>query len=154
MFADDAEVVFGDRVFRNRDQELDRLYLEVFASGRIGKRMEPAPGFEVDTDRQADSVEVAADRLTASAVFPYSIQVGMPLAAESSLVAMARLHGEGVQTWWEGGAYHVTYGRAGVDTAWKIRKLAYRTLSRADYRAGRSDAKPLAVSPLSASWRK
>jgi hypothetical protein len=69
--------------------------------------MEPAPGFELAADQQRDSVEVSADLQSAMAAFTYSIKVGMPFETESSLAAMARLHGEGVQTWWEGGVYLV-----------------------------------------------
>jgi len=145
MFADDAEVLFDGGVFASRTDGVNRLYRDRFRAGKSGKRMEPAPGFEVAADQQQDRVEVSADRLSATAVFPYSIQVGMPIESESSLVSMARLHGEGVRTWWEGGVYNVTYGRDAVDGRWKIRRLEYETLSRADYRPGRSYARPLSA---------
>ena len=146
MFADDAEVVFNGNAFRNRSEGVSRLYRDLFRSGKTGKSMEPAPGFEVDAAQQQDRVEVSADRLTAKAMFPYSIQVGMPIESETSLASMARLHGEGVRTWWEGGVYDVTYGKD-ADHRWKITRLEYKTLSRADYRAGRSHARPMSVSP-------
>ena len=92
--------------------------------------------------QQQERVEVAPDRLSARAVFPFSIQVGKPIETETSLASMARLHGEGVRTWWEGGVYAVDYVK-GTDGRWKLSRLEYRTLSRADYRAGRSYAKPL-----------
>jgi hypothetical protein len=142
LFADDAEVVFNGASYRHRSQDLSRLYLEQFRAGKTGKRMEPAPGFEVAADHRRESMEVSADRLTASAVFPYSIQVGEPVETETSLAAMARLHGEGVRTWWEGGTYDVSYART-ADGSWRIRRLEYRTLSRADYRAGRSHARAM-----------
>ncbi|MEJ0005866.1 MAG: hypothetical protein WDM77_05625 [Steroidobacteraceae bacterium] len=72
---------------------------------------------------QQGSLEVSADRRAAQGVFPYSIQVGMPLETESSLGAMARLHGEGVWTWWEGGVYRVDYRRSAGDGRWQIRRL-------------------------------
>lgn len=142
LFADNAEVVFDGETFRQRSTGVSRLYLERFRAGKIGKRMEPAPGFEVAAEQQQESVDVSADRLTARAVFPYSIQVGAPVETESSLASMARLHGEGVRTWWEGGVYDVTYLKA-ADGGWRIRRLEYRRLSRADYRVGRSYATPI-----------
>ena len=45
---------------------------------------------------------------------------------------MARLHGEGVRTW-EGGVYRIKY-RKDAAGHWKIRRMEYDTLSRADYR--------------------
>lgn len=152
MFADDAEVLFNGGVFAGRSRGVSRLYRARFRAGKTGKRMEPAPGFELTGDRQQDSVEVSADRLSARAVFPYSIQVGTPIESDSSLAGMARLQGEGVKTWWEGGIYDVTYTRDPADGRWRIRKLEYTTLSRADYRSGRSYARPIAVAPFSTRY--
>jgi hypothetical protein len=143
MFTDGAEVVFNGEVFSNRSQGLSRLYRERFASGKTGKRMEPAPGFELDAEQQQERMEVSSDRLSAQAVFPYSIQVGVPIESETSLASMARLHGEGVRTWWEGGVYAVSYVKDLAEDRWKLERLEYRTLSRADYRAGRSYARPM-----------
>jgi hypothetical protein len=145
MFGDDAEVVFNGGVFKGR-QGVRRLYGDHFRSGKSGRRMEPAPGFEL-ADQQRDCVEVSADRLSAKALYPYSIQVGMPLESETSLAAMARLHGEGVRTWWEGGVYRISYRKDVAQGRWKISRLEYDTLSRADYRAGRSYARPICVAP-------
>ena len=147
MFAEDAEVLFNGGLFRARDEGLSRLYRERFPAGKSGRRMEPAPGFELAADQQQEHVQVAPDRLTATAVFPYSIQVGTPIESESSLASMARLHGEGVRTWWEGGAYHVTWRKDAADGRWTISRLEYRTLARADYRPGRTYATPLPVTP-------
>jgi hypothetical protein len=144
MFAGDAEVVFNGGVFRQRTQGVSRLYREHFQSGKTGKRMEPAPGFELAADQHRDSVDVSADCLSAKATFPYSIQVGMPFETETSLAAMARLHGEGVRTWWEGGVYRVNY-RKDVAGRWRIGRLEYDTLSRADYRPGKRYAQPISV---------
>jgi len=143
MFADDAEVLFNGEVFSRRSEGVTRLYRERFREGKIGKRMESAPGFEVDAALQQEKVEVSPDRLSAKGVFPYSIQVGTPIASETSLASMARLHGEGVQTWWEGGVYAVSYVKDAADGHWRIARLEHRTLSRADYRAGRSYARPI-----------
>jgi hypothetical protein len=143
MFADDAQVLFNGGLFSQR-RGVSRLFREHFPSGKTGRSMEPAPGFELTAEQQRDSVAVAADRRSAQAAFPYSIQVGAPLESENSLAAMARLHGEGVRTWWEGGVYRVNY-RKDSGGRWLISRLEYDTLSRADYRAGRSYARPIAV---------
>ena len=148
MFAEDAEVHFNGGLFRAQDEGMSRLYRERFPAGKSGRRMEPAPGFELAADQQQEHVQVAQDRLTATAVFPYSIQVGTPIESESSLASMARLHGEGVRTWWEGGAYHVTWRWDAADGRWTISRLEYRTLARADYRPGRTYAAPLSVAPV------
>jgi hypothetical protein len=151
MFSDDAEVVFNGGVFKSRSHGVSRLYRDRFPAGKTGRRMEPAPGFELTADQQrdsvADNVKVSPDLRSAVAVFPYSIQVGMPFETETSLAAMARLHGEGVRTWWEGGVYRVHY-RKDVAGDWKISRLEYDTLSRADYRSGKSYAQPISVSRL------
>ena len=151
MFADDgdvseiAEVIFNGGAFRGRNHGVSRLYRDRFPAGKTGRRMEPAPGFELTADQQRDSVEVSADLRSAKAVFPYSIQVGIPFETETSLAAMARLHGEGVRTWWEGGVYRINY-RKDAAGHWKISRLDYNTLSRADYRSGKSYAQPISVS--------
>jgi len=145
MFADDSEVVFNGGVFKGRSHGVTRLYRDRFPAGKTGRRMEPAPGFELTADQQHESVEISPDLRSAVAVFPYSIQVGIPFDTETSLAAMARLHGEGVRTWWEGGVYRVNY-RKDVAGHWKISRLEYDTLSRADYRSGKSYAQPILVS--------
>ncbi|MFS8606754.1 MAG: nuclear transport factor 2 family protein [Gammaproteobacteria bacterium] len=151
LFADDAQVVFNGGVFDNRRQGIGRLYRELFREGQTGRRMPQAPGFEIDPERQQESVEISRDRLSARAVFPYSIRVGRPIESDSSLAAMARLHGEGVQTWWEGGVYEVRY-RKDADGRWKISRLEYRTLARADWRPGRTCAMPMTVAPLATCY--
>ena len=151
MFADDAEVVFNGGVFKGRSHGVSRLYRDRFPAGKTGRRMEPAPGFELSADQQRDSVEVSPELRSAVAVFPYSIQVGMPFETETSLAAMARLHGEGVRTWWEGGVYRVNY-RKDAAGQWKIRRLEYDTLSRADYRPGKRYAQAISVSRFAARF--
>jgi len=145
MFAGDGEVVFNGGVFKSRSHGVSRLYRDRFPAGKTGRRMAPAPGYELTADQQRGSVEVTPDLQSAKAVFPYSIQVGMPFETETSLAAMARLHGEGVRTWWEGGVYRVDY-RKDVAGHWQIGRLEYATLSRADYRPGKSYAQPISVS--------
>lgn len=150
MFTAGAEVIFNGSTFSQRNKGVSRLFRELFQPAGTGRGMEQAPGFELDAAQLADSVDVAANRLSATAAFPYSIQVGMPVETPTSLAAMARLHGGGVQTWWEGGAYHARYARDTVDDRWMISRLEYRTLSRADYRPGRTWATAMPVSPIPA----
>jgi hypothetical protein len=149
LFAADAVVVFNGGIFNQRSQGVSRLYREHFRSGRTGGSMEPAPGFELTPDQRRDSVEVAPDLQSAQALFTYSIKVGMPFETDSSLASMARLQGEGVRTWWEGGLYRGTYRKEAADGNWKISRLEYDTLSRADWRSGRSYARPIAASCFS-----
>ncbi|HEX6993103.1 MAG TPA: nuclear transport factor 2 family protein [Gammaproteobacteria bacterium] len=152
MFAEDAEVVFNNGVFAHRSRGISRLYRERFRAGKTGRRIEPAPGFELDAERRQDRVVVSADRQSAEAVFPYSIQVGTPIETETSLADMARLHGDGVRTWWEGGVYRVSYRKDAVDGRWRIARLEYDTLARADYRPGRTYALPITVAPISTTY--
>src|SRR5436190_21208288 len=70
MFAADsevAEVIFNGGVFRGRSQGVSRLYRDRFPAGKTGRRMEPAPGFELTADQQRDSVEVSPDLRSAKA---------------------------------------------------------------------------------------
>lgn len=143
LFADNGEVVFGNDIYAGRRDGVSRLFRERFPAGKTGKRMEPAPGYELDAAQLTESVDVSDDRMTATARFPYSIQVGEAFDTESSLASMARVHGEGVRTWWEGGIYEVSYRRDAAEDRWEIARLEYRTLSRADFRPGRTWAKPL-----------
>ena len=152
VFTDDAQVKFNGGVFDNRSGGISRLYRDRFRSGKTGRRMEPAPGFELDAEQLRSSVEVSADLLSATAIFPYSIQAGMPIESDTSLASMARLHGEGVKTWWEGGKYHVTYRRDAAEQRWRISRLEYHTLSRADYRPGRSQATRISVPSIAARY--
>jgi hypothetical protein len=151
LFADEAEVVYKGGVFRGKES-IRRLYCDHFASGLTGKKIEPAPGFEPDPAQQLDIVEVAADRKHASGQFPYSMQVGTPMTGDSSLVEMARLQGEGVVQWWEGGILEVSCVK-GCDS-WKIKRLEYRVMSKADYKPGRSYARPISVPNFSVTYPK
>ena len=67
---------------------------------------------------------------------------------DSVLVQMARLHGEGIRQWWEGGTYEITCVKDSKDGSWKIARLEHHVLARADYQPGRSQAKPIAVAPF------
>jgi hypothetical protein len=151
MFAGDAEVVYNGGLFGGKDG-IRRLYCEHFASGRTGRKIEPAPGFETDPAQQLDIVEVAGDRTTATGQFPYSMQVGVPMSGDSSLVEMARLQGEGIVHWWECGIHAVSFVKK--DNTWKIKKLEYRASLKAGYKPGRSSAKPISVPLFSETYPK
>lgn len=144
LFAENAEVVFNGGVFRGREQGLTRLFRDRMPVGKTGRRLEQAPGFELTAEQHQDVVDVAADLATATGAFAYSIQVGVPFETESSLAAMARLQGEGVRNWWEGGVYRVSYQNDST-AGWKIRRLEFRTLSRADWRQGKRYAQSIEV---------
>ena len=79
LFAEDAEVVFNGGAFKGRKDGVSRLYGDCFRSGLTGKKIGPAPNFEVDSEQQQESIKVSADRLSASGQFPYSMQVGTPM---------------------------------------------------------------------------
>lgn len=147
MFTKDAEVVFNGGVFKG-NRGVKRLFCDHFSSGMTGKRIDPAPGFELSPEQQEDMVQVSPDLKSIEARFSYSIQVGAPMKSDLALVRMARLHGEGIMKWWEGGLYEVSYVKNNEEK-WRIKRLEYRTLSKADYRSGRSYAKPISISSFS-----
>ena len=144
MFTADAEVIFKGGLFKG-SRGVKRLFCENFSSGQTGRRIDPAPGFEPNGEQQKEMLKVSPDGKTARARFSYSIQVGAPIDSDSTLVKMARLQGEGIQKWWEGGIYELNYVKDVKEETWKIKRLEYRTLSRADYKPGRSYAKAISV---------
>jgi hypothetical protein len=150
MFADKADVIFNGGVFAGKDQGVRRLYCDHFSEGWTGKKIEPAPGFELDPSQLQDVVEVAPDRKSAKAQFPYSMQVGTPLISDLPLLDMARRQGQGILQWWEGGIHEISYVKEG--DAWKIKRLEYRVLSKANYKPGRSYAKPISVPIFSETY--
>jgi hypothetical protein len=145
LFAEDGEVVFNGGVFRGRQSGVSRLYRDCFSPGSTGKKIGPAPASQASTRQQQETIKVASDRLSASAQFPYSIQVGAPMAPDSQLVNMARLHGEGILKWCEAGSYEASYAKDSKDGGWKIKRLEYRVSSQTDYKPGRSYARPVSV---------
>jgi len=149
LFDGKAEVVYNGGLFKDQ-KGLRRLYCDLFRSGMTGKKIEPAPGFEPDAEQQLDIVEISPDRKSATGRFPFSIQAGKPMQSGSSLVDMARLQGEGIRKWWEGGTYKVTYVKTG--SGWKIRRLEYRAASKADYRPGRSHAKAIDIPTFATTY--
>jgi hypothetical protein len=150
MFADEAEVVFNGGLFSGKDKGVRRLYCDTFRQGLTGRKIEAAPGFEPDPAPLQDVVEVAPDRRSAKAQFRYSMQVGTPVLSDLPLLDMARLQGQGILQWWEGGVHEVSYVKE-LD-AWKINRLEYRVVSKADYRPGRSYAKPISAPQFSETY--
>lgn len=151
LFADDAEVVFNGGRFMGKEG-IRRLYCDHFAAGRSGRKIGRPPGFETDPAQPLDIVEIAGDRKTATARFPYSLQIGAPMMDDSSFVSMARLQGEGIIHWWESGTHEIAYSKE--NGGWKIRSLEYRTVSTADYKPGRSYAIPIAVASFTKTFPK
>ena len=153
MFTNDAEVIFNGGVFKGT-RGVKRLFCSHFSSGMTGKRIDPAPGFQLNLEQQQDMIEISPDLKSAKSGFTYSIQVGSPIKSDSQLVKMARLQGEGIMKWWEGGVYEVAYVNNIKDGNWKIKRLEYRVLSKADYRPGRTYAKPISVPSFSKVYPK
>ena len=152
LFAEDGEVVFNGGIFKGKTSGVSRLYRDCFSQGMTGKKIGPAPGFEAGIEQQQEAIKVEADRLLASAQFPYSIQVGTPMAPDSQLVKMARLHGEGIMKWCESGIYEASYAKDAKDGGWKIKRLEYRVVSKTDYRPGRPYATPISVPQFSKTY--
>ena len=148
LFTENAEVIFNGGIYRDKNSGVSRLYRGHFGAGMTGKRMQPPPGHQIDTEQQREAIEVAENGYSAKARFPYSIQAGAPMDDDSVLVQMARLHGEGIRQWWEGGTYEITCVKDSKDGSWKIARLEHHVLARADYQPGRSQAKPIAVAPF------
>ncbi|MBN1975209.1 MAG: nuclear transport factor 2 family protein [Sedimentisphaerales bacterium] len=149
LFVHDGEVIFNGGIFKGKDKGIQRLFCNHFSPGMTGKMIIPAPGFELDNELYQDKVEIAADRRSATAQFSYSIQAGSPIISDSVLIKMARLQGEGIMKWWEGGIYNVSYVKDMKSGKWKIQRLEYKTLSKADYKPGRSYAKPIDIPAFS-----
>ncbi len=147
LFADEGEVLFNGGVFIGKNRGVRRLYCDHFSRNRTGRKIEPAPGFELDAIHLQEVVEVAPDRRSAKAQFPYSMQVGTPLISDLPLLEMMRQQGQDVRQWWEGGIHDVSCVRE--RDAWKIKRLQYRVLSKADYQPGRSYARPISVPQFS-----
>jgi hypothetical protein len=143
LFTEDAVVVFNGGVFQDK-KGVARLYRNRFSAGMTGKKIGPAPGFEPDP-AQHEFIAVAEDRKSAQSQFPYSIQVGTLMASDSSLVQMARLHGEGILKWCEIGNLEVSYAKDAKSGSWKIKGLEYRVSSQTDYRPGKSYARPISA---------
>ena len=152
LFTEDGAVVSNGGAFEGKKGGISRLYRDCFRPGLTGKKIGPVPGFQATAEQQSGTLNVAADRLSAKAQVPFTIQVGTPMAPDSQLVQMARLQGEGIVKWWEGGIYEVSYVKVGE--SWKIKRLEYRAASKADYRPGKTYAKPIEVPTFSSLFPK
>jgi len=150
LFTDDGEVSYNGGLFIGRERGVRRLYCDHFRAGLSGKKIDPAPGFELGPIRLEDIIEVAPDRKSARARFAYSMQVGTPIISDSQLVKMARLQGQGIIKWWEGGIHEVSYVKEGE--GWKIKRLEYRVIAKANYAPGRSYAKPINIPAFSKTY--
>jgi len=148
LFSEDAEVFYNGGIFTGR-KGVQRLYVDHFSRGVTGKRIEPAPGFQTE---EQETIEVVSNRKTAKARFHFSMQVGEPMTGNSSLVELARLQGGGIVKWWEGGICEASYVKVGE--SWKIRRLEYRVIAKADYRPGQIYAKPIDVPAFSRTYPK
>ncbi len=84
----------------------------------------------LDSARPADVIEVAPDRRSATAQFHCLVKAEAPLTSSSTLIEMARQQGQGTRTWWEAGLYENSYVQSA--DGWKIQRLRYRALERAD----------------------
>ena len=149
LFTDNAEVIFNGGVYQGKNRGIRRLYHDHFSAGMSGRKIGPPAGFEPDAELHRDVVEVAQDGKTATARFSYSIELGAPMQGDSVLVKMARLHGEGIRKYWEGGHYAINCVKDVVDDSWKITRLEHQVLARAEIRPGQSRAKPVAIAPFS-----
>ncbi|MGD9159719.1 MAG: nuclear transport factor 2 family protein [Desulfobacteraceae bacterium] len=129
LFTDDSEVIFNDNIFKGRKNGVNQLYCNHFRSGLTGKKLNSIQGSLPDTEEHQDTVEVTPDRKSARARFTYSIQVGAPIVSDSSLAEMARLQGEGIMKWQEGGTCDISFIKSLKDGTWKIKKLEYQKLS-------------------------
>jgi hypothetical protein len=145
LFTDDSEAVFNGGIFKGKRSGVNRLYCKCFRSGLSGIRINHVPEILPDIEKQQDMIEVMPDRASARAQFTYSIQVGTPVISDSVLVDMARLQGEGIMKWWECGTYDISYVKDIKDGNWKIKRLEYKVLSKADYRPGRPYSMPISV---------
>jgi hypothetical protein len=143
LFAEDGEVVLHGGVFQGRARGIRRLYVERFGPSGSGRRIDVPPGLQLSEKGQSAVVTVAADGRSADARFPCSIEVGAPIVPDSHLARMARLHGERILRWWEGGTYEVSYAKDARDGSWRIERLEYRVLSRADRSRARRVSVPL-----------
>lgn len=150
LFAEDAEVHYNGGVFSGRHQGVSRLYRGYFATHGIGAHMAPPPGSGFG-QAAVQRVTVTKDARSAAVEVPYSIQAGRALQSGTSLTAMARLHGEGLRLWWEGGVMVLALSKA-VTGQWLLTRLHYKVEACADYRSGRSWSVPLDVPAFSACF--
>lgn len=124
LFETDGETVYNGGLFRGRDTGLTRLYNIRFRNGLTGKKMYVNP-----CSRERHSIDISKDHLSAKAGFPYSMQAGTPMVSDSVLVGMARMHGGGINKWYENGFCELSLTRKSKQDAWIIKRLEYITES-------------------------
>ena len=130
LFTIDAEVIFNGDIYKGKEKGITQLYNVHFNANKTGKKLKSV--VQVNEEQQ-DVINVSADGKTATAKFDYSIQVGEPMAEDSSLVQMARLQGEGIMKFREGGVYEIALEKNIEDGIWKIKKLEHKVLARTQY---------------------
>jgi len=150
LFAEDAEVHYNGGIFRGRSEGVSRLYRGYFSAHGIGAHMAPPPGLGFG-QAAVQQLIVAKDAHSATLEVPYSIQSGRALESGNSLIAMARLHGEGLRLWWEGGVLALALAKA-TTGQWRLTRVHYKVQACADYRAGRSWSVPLEVPGFNACF--
>jgi hypothetical protein len=146
LFDEGGEVYFNGGVFEGRDKGVRRLYIDYFSRGFTGNHFGPVHGFLLDQTQEQDVIDVARDRKSARARFHCLMQAGVQVVSDSPMMEMARLQGQGILQWWEGGIYENSYVRDG--SIWKIKSLDYRAIWQADYALGWAYAKPGYIPPF------
>jgi hypothetical protein len=139
LFADDGEVYFNGGVFKGKDKGVRRLYLDYFSQGFTRNNYGPLHGFLLDQTQEQDVIDIATDRKSAKARFHCLMQVGAQVVPDFPMMEMARLQGQGILQWWEGGIYENSYMKD--RDVWKIKRLDYRAIWQADYALGWAYAK-------------
>jgi hypothetical protein len=78
----------------------------------------------LDTRLDDESIDVAADRRSATAQLRSRVQLATPMSGNGTLQQMARQQGLTEQQWNEAGIYTAHYVK--LDGAWKIKELNFR----------------------------
>ena len=109
-------------------------------------------GFLLDQTQEQDISDVAPDRKFARARFHCCRQAWARDLSEFPMMAMARLQGQGILQWREGGLYENSYVRDG--DIWRVKRLDYRPIWQADCALGRSCARPGCLPPFATTYRE
>ena len=68
---------------------------ELFTAGKLPAALAGVTRLLPTDFGESDALEIAADGLTAAAAFYYAVETSVPIAAEGTLIEMARAQGEG-----------------------------------------------------------